>query len=415
MSLKMRLHAAASIMGTAAAAWLLLAAGDLQDAPAGIQWDRGDATALLQAIDDSRFEGLDPADYDAAGLRRAIGSGDPDQLNAVATRVGLRLAGDYLQGHVRGRARVGWHIAGPTASEPALASLLARATALDQVGDTLVELLPKHPEYRGLRDALAATPPSDTARVRSLRVNLERWRWMPRELGERHILVNVAGFSLKVIDRDGTIDERAVIVGRPATPTPQFGGTVTGVVLNPWWEVPQSIVKESVGNLVLRHPTKAKAQGYVMTRLDSGGIRVRQAPGPQNALGQMKLMMPNPFNVYLHDTPAKAKFAEPLRAFSHGCVRVKGAVDFAALLLETDPSWNRAQIDRVLASGRTTTATLGKPLPIWIGYFTVATAADGHLAYFADPYGRDAPVWKALTDGPPLQLSARDRPDQCPA
>ena len=415
MFLKMRLRATASVAGKVLAACLLLAAGNLQPAPPPIQWDRGDATALLQAIESARFEGLDPADYDAAGLRRAIESGDADQLDAVATHIGLKLAGDYLQGHARGRARVGWHIAGPAAGESILTPLLASATSRNRVGDMLVELLPTHTEYRALRDALAATPPGDTARIRSLRVNLERWRWMPRDLGERHILVNVAGFSLKVIDRDRLVDERAVIVGKPATPTPQFGSSVTGVVLNPWWEVPQSIVKESVGNLVLRQPAKARAQGYVMARLDGGGIRVRQAPGPQNALGRMKLVMPNPFNVYLHDTPAKAKFAEPVRAFSHGCVRVKGAVDFAALLLEGDPGWNRAQIDRVLASGRTTTATLGKPLPVWIGYFTVATAADGHLAFFADPYGRDAAIWKALTDGPPLQLSARDRPDQCPA
>lgn len=409
-----RVRALGSAAGVAMAASLLSAAQPAPAAPRP-QWDRADAVALIQAIDDARFEGLDPAEYDAAAVRRALAAGDPGVLNVTATRVGLTLAGDYLQGHVRGRARVDWHIAGPVASERALISLLTRATARDEVGDALMGLLPKHPEYRALRDALAATPAGDTARLRSLRVNMDRWRWMPRELGERHILVNVPGFLLKVVDRDRVVDERAVIVGKPATPTPQFGGSVTGVVLNPWWEVPQSIVRESVGNLVLRQPSRAKAQGYVMARLEGGGIRVRQAPGPQNALGQMKLIMPNPFNVYLHDTPAKAKFDAAVRAFSHGCVRVKGAIDFAALLLEGDPTWNRAQIDRVLASGRTTTALLGKPLPVWIGYFTVATAADGHLAFFADPYGRDAPVWKALSDGPPLQLSARERPDQCPA
>lgn len=409
-----RVRGLGSAAGVAVAASLLSAAQPAPPAPRP-QWDRADAVALIQAIDDARFEGLDPAEYDAAAVRRALAAGDPEVLNVTATRVGLTLAGDYLQGHVRGRARVDWHIAGPVASEPTLISLLTRATARDEVGDALLGLLPKHPEYRALRDALAATPAGDTPRLRSLRVNMERWRWMPRELGERHILVNVPGFSLKVVDRDRVVDERAVIVGKPATPTPQFGSTVSGVVLNPWWEVPQSIVKESIGNLVLRQPAKAKAQGYVMTRLEGGGIRVRQAPGPQNSLGQMKLIMPNPFNVYLHDTPAKAKFDAAARAFSHGCVRVKGAINFAALLLEGDPTWNRAQIDRVLASGRTTTAPLGKPLPVWIGYFTVATAADGHLAFFADPYGRDAPVWKALSDGPPLQLSARERPDQCPA
>lgn len=414
MSIANRFKVLAHRGGFALAAALLAAA---QPAPSGLEpkWDRTDAVALLRAIDDARFEGLDPADYDAGALRRALAEGETDYLKRVATRIGVKLAGDYLQGHVRGRDRVDWHVAGPTMSEPALTAYLARAAARDDIGSALMELLPKHPEYRALRDALAATPANDSGRIRALRVNLERWRWMPRDLGRRHILVNVAGFSLKVVDQDRIVDERAVIVGKPATPTPQFGGVVSGVVLNPWWEVPQSIVRESVGNLVLRQPAKAKAQGYVMTRLDDGGIRVRQAPGPKNALGQMKLVMPNPFNVYLHDTPAKAKFDETMRTFSHGCVRVKGAVDFAALLLEGDPAWNRAQIDRVIASGETTKAMLAKPLPVWIGYFTVATAADGHLAFFADPYGRDGPVWKALSDGPSLQLSARVRPDQCPA
>lgn len=142
-------------------------------------------------------------------------------------------------------------------------------------------------------------------------------------------------------------------------------------------------------------------------------MRVRQKPGPGNALGQMKLVMPNPFSVYLHDTPSRAKFDLDDRALSHGCIRVKGAVDFAALLLEDDPSWNRAQIDRVLAGGATTKVELRRPLPVYIGYFTAATKA-GELAYLADPYGRDAAILRELDRRAPTAIAARAE-TQCPA
>jgi murein L,D-transpeptidase YcbB/YkuD len=129
----------------------------------------------------------------------------------------------------------------------------------------------------------------------------------------------------------------------------------------------------------------------------------------------MKLVMPNPYNVYLHDTPSKSLFDRPVRAMSHGCIRVKGAVDFAALLLSDDPTWSRAQVGHVLARGASTKVPLARPLPVYVAYFTAATDAAGKVATFDDIYGRDAPVARGLAVQPRVALSAAGaRSDVCP-
>ncbi|WP_173205677.1 L,D-transpeptidase family protein [Sphingopyxis sp. BSNA05] len=154
------------------------------------------------------------------------------------------------------------------------------------------------------------------------------------------------------------------------------------MILNPWWEIPTSIVAEGIGSLVLNNPAAARRKGYVV---QNG--RYRQRPGPGNALGQMKLVMPNPYSVYLHDTPNKNLFSEPVRTFSHGCIRVGGAIDLDKTLLEgvVTPE----QIDEILASRETTRLSLAKAIPIYIAYFTAEGADDGSIRYFPDVYKRD--------------------------
>lgn len=397
----------------AVAALLAAALAGAAPEPPALHWTPRDAKALVDIIAHAGDEGLDPALYDAEGVARAARSGDAAALDAAATAAALTLAGDYWAGRVPPAARVGWHIAGPSRSEPVLRARIAAALQSGRLDATFEALLPTHDDYRALRAALAETPQSEAARRAQLRANLERWRWMPRDLGPRHVLVNVPAFSLKLVKDGRTVEERPVIVGKRSTPTPQFATAISGVILNPWWEVPKSIVAESVGSLVARHPARAAAQGYVVQRNADGSVRYRQKPGPQNALGQMKLFMPNPFSVYLHDTPARSKFDEAERAFSHGCIRVKGAVDFAALLLADDPSWTRAQIDRVLAAGDSTRVTLSRAVPVHVVYFTVATR-DGALAYYGDPYRRDAGVLGALDRRTPMAIAARST-DTCPA
>jgi murein L,D-transpeptidase YcbB/YkuD len=326
-----------------------------------------------------------------------LASGNAAALNSTATAIFMHLARDLGEGHVRPPDRVGWHLQGASMSGEAKQALLAAALSNHQVKRTLLALLPRHPEYQRLKAALAATPPRDRAAVQRLRANLERWRWMPRDLGHRFILVNVPAFELTLVEDGREVARHKIIVGKSTTPTPQFKTTVQGIQLNPSWYVPSSIVAESIGKLVRSSPETARARGFVVSK--SG---IRQRPGPDNALGEVKLVMPNPFTVYLHDTPAKQLFEEEIRAFSHGCIRTQHALDFARTLL-ADPRWDKAAIDRVVSSRVTTDIPLDRPVPVYVGYFTAASDADGEMSSFPDLYGRDGPVVAALVD--------RERPD----
>ena len=367
--------------------------------PEPIGWTRSDAGELLQLIETVGSEGLDPADYEPGRLRSALQGGDPAALDAVATALAVRLAGDFTAGHVSRESRISWHITGPSADPERLRGIVARSVAQHRITDGLRELLPRNPAYLALRTALANLAPSDVAGRELLRANLERWRWMPRDLGSRYLLVNVPSFTVDLVENGWSIAQHRIIVGKTSLPTPQFSATVTGVILNPWWNVPQSIIRESVGRLVRNHPARARAQGYVVTPRAGGGIQVSQGPGPKNSLGQMKLVMPNPFAVYLHDTPSKTLFEKPVRTFSHGCIRVDKAFDLAALLLRDVPGWDRAAIDRTVESRETTTISLPARMPVYVAYFTAVPDGAGGITRFDDIYDRDQAVIDRLTDG----------------
>lgn len=303
------------------------------------------------------------------------------------------MARDYTQGHVGPEDRLSWFIAGPALSKTAVDALMQRALGGERIRPVLAELLPSDPRYLRLRAALAATPSGDTTRLQAIRVNMERWRWLPRSLGARRLEANVPGYSVTFYDEGRAVATHRVIAGKPSTPTPQFSATVSGMVVNPWWEVPKSIVAESVGRLIRTQPATARARGYVWA---NGAVR--QRPGPTNSLGQIKLVMPNPFGVYLHDTPSKALFQRPVRALSHGCVRTENPFGLAALLLAGQAGRSRADLDRLLASGQTEKIDLATPLPVYIVYFTAEVDNDGKLLTYPDIYDRDDVVAAELVD-----------------
>lgn len=365
------------------------------------RWSPADVSELVQAISGAAADGLDPTDYDLASLQAAISSGDARQIDQSASTHFRHLASDRWEGHVRGKRRIDWHVVGPVADTAALIELEAAALAGHRVGATLDALLPTSPEYVRLKAALAKTSASDRATRIILRANMERWRWVPRDPGARYILVNVAGYTAELVDNGRIISMHRIVIGKPAKSTPQFSTAVTGVIINPWWEVPKSIVAEGIGSLLIKNPARAKARGYVRVKAEGGGTRVRQAPGLLNALGQIKLVMPNPYTVYLHDTPSIALFDEMARAFSHGCMRVDKPFDLATALLAETPGWDRARIDAALASGKTIKADLATPVPIYVVYFTARAAVDGSIVRYADVYGRDSVVEAALTDHEP--------------
>jgi murein L,D-transpeptidase YcbB/YkuD len=361
------------------------AAAPVAPVPAPANWRMNDARELLAYVQNIGTEGLNPTAYDPDRLDAAIRSGDAARVSPIATQIFLQLATDLSGGQVRGRSRVDWFMPDAGLNDEAKQRLLVQVTTRGDLTEALNGLLPVHPQYAGLRRALANTAPDDTARRDLIRTNMERWRWLPRSLGARHVLVNVPAFTAALID-DGRVTARhRAVVGAVRTPTPQLSASITAVTINPYWNVPQSIIR-----------TTSFGAGYQVTRGANGVVSVRQPPGPRNALGRVKIEMPNPHAIYLHDTPSQALFGRAARAFSHGCIRTQNVRDFAALLLAPTGRWDRAEIDDAVNTGRNQTNRLAAPIPVYIAYFTAAATSDGNIVSYADIYGRDTPVRVAL-------------------
>ena len=258
-------------------------------------------------------------------------------------------------------------------------------------------------------------------RVRQIVLTMERWRWMPPKLESEPIIVNIPQFRLFAFesnaDSEAQIRQMDVIVGKSyhSTQTPVFAGDMTYVVFRPYWEVPHDIaVREIVPKARLDPQSIAARQmeivdGYGATAtvypntavnvelLAKGSLRLRQKPGPDNSLGLIKFMLPNPYNVYLHSTPAQSLFAQSRRDFSHGCVRVGDPAGLAEYVLRNKPEWSRAKIDAAMNSGAdSVTVTLGAPIRVFIVYGTAVATEHGHIFFFDDIYGHDARLEQAL-------------------
>jgi len=340
-------------------------------------WSKADIATLKRWVDAAPLDAL-PV-ISTRTLDEAVASGDAGKTNDAATSLALSLARMHLLGAAGRSERAGWNIV-DTDSNVALEPMLENAVENDTLDTFFALLRPAQAEYSALRTAYGRA--TDGAERLTIARNMERWRWMPRSLGEDYVLVNAAAFSASVWRERAKIGTWRTIVGKKSTPTPVFSASIEGVIFNPWWEIPASIVRESVGALVRRNPSLARARGYVW-----GNGQYRQRPGPNNALGQMKLVMPNPYSVYMHDTPNKQLFDEDVRAFSHGCIRTDDAIGYAATLL--DGLRTRQEIDDIVSSLETTRINLSKPIPVYVTYFTaVSDGADG-IMLLADTYNRD--------------------------
>lgn len=222
---------------------------------------------------------------------------------------------------------------------------------------------------------------------------MERWRWLPPELGASHIMVNVPEFRVRVM-RDGQlIHETRAIVGKPESATPIFSHKMDHVIVNPSWYVPPSILKKEFLPGLAADPDYAARRGYVVTRTKGGGISVRQPPGERNALGWIKFMFPNEHAVYLHDTPNRRLFATERRAYSHGCVRVENPFALADVVLGSE--WTQERLKRLIGSGERR-INLPQPFAIHLVYNTHVVGADGKLTVFDDLYGFHRLVRQAL-------------------
>ena len=351
-------------------------------------WDVPNALDLLAAIGRAGADGLNPADYDPAGLQSAIQSGNPMLISAAATQRFNLLSNDLALGHVKKPARVDWFVTDNDLNAEKQDTLLRAALAQHSVSATLTALLPTHPQYAALKNALAATAADDAARRDRIRLNLDRWRWLPRDLGNKYIIVNVPGFYATLVEDGVNRWKQRAIAGKLSTPTPQLNATAVGVMLNPSWNVPKSIEKEAAGK-----------KGFIPIK-SADGKRVlywQQPPGPTNALGQLKFVMPNSKAIYLHDTNARSRFNDSARALSHGCIRTQHIVDLATELLGDDNgTWTPDKVQAALDSKKSVQANFVKPLPVYIVYFSSAGLNDGRIVDYRDLYGRDAKALAAL-------------------
>lgn len=262
-------------------------------------------------------------------------------------------------------------------------------------------------------------------RIEQIKANLERWRWLPSDFGERYILVNIASFTLDVIENGLSVMRMPVIVGRDYRKTPVFGADLTYLLLNPTWTVPPRLAIEDILHKVQKDP------GYLATKklrvfsdwtdkavevdpatIDWSGLtaarfpyQLRQDPSLENSLGQIAFMLPNLYSVYLHDTPERGLFERAERSFSSGCIRLSDPIALAEYLLTGDANWDRGKIIEAIEQGATQIVRLSKPMPVYVVYLTAWADHRGITHYQRDVYGRDAPLIRALAEPLPSPRS----------
>jgi murein L,D-transpeptidase YcbB/YkuD len=423
-------------------------------------WDDVTTAALLRAIDALAEEGLEPRRYHRDALLRSPGGAERDVLAtdafltaAVHRSQGVTdpqfvlpswcgpapkidvaallqaaldngtveetLAGlaPRHEGYVRLRKALaayrelersgGWPLVPPGrslrlgADDPRVAALRQRlyspdgGTHFDAALDALVRHFQEHHgiEVDGIvgPETLRALNVPAAERVRQIAVNMERWRWMPEDLGASYLIVNIAAFRLDVVEDGHSVLSMKTVVGKEYTRTPFFAARVAEVIVNPWWNVPDSIAEKELWPKQRLDPSYF-AREHLIVR----DGRIRQRPGEWNALGRLKFNMPNRYDVYLHDTPAKQLFARSFRAFSHGCIRLERPMELALYLLRDQPAWTQAAIESDIAAGTERTIRLTSPRPVYVLYWTAWVGDDGEMEFHRDHYERDGPLAAAL-------------------
>jgi murein L,D-transpeptidase YcbB/YkuD len=267
-----------------------------------------------------------------------------------------------------------------------------------------------------------------------LLINMERWRWMPEDMGEFHVWDNIPEYQARVIKRGQVVHQFKIIVGRVETQTTIFSANMRYVIFGPEWGVPDSIkIKEILPflrpsnepsffgfgggtvtdtRILEKHNLRVSANGRPVdaSQIDWSQVDIRkysfiQPSGDGNVLGAVKFRFPNKHDIYMHDTPQRELFEKTVRTFSHGCVRVQNPGRFAEVLLEEDRGWSAARVRDMMAQGGNVEVTLTKQIPVHIAYFTMVASEDGQVRSFPDIYGHDKRVAAAL-GGRPMPLEA---------
>jgi len=350
---------------------------------------------------------------------------------------------DALRQHRSLAERGGWPqvpeagVLKPGERSPRVIDLRARLAATDglenvpgdpELFDDGVEQSVKRFQQRHFLDADGKVGPKTVEalnvpiedRMDQIRASLERLRWIFRDVPNDFIVTDIAGFQLYLFRDRTRVWTTRIQVGKPYHATPVFKDKMTYLVLNPTWTVPPGILRKETLPAIRRDPDYLKNKNMSVIRSDGSVVDpstidfngkfpygIRQEPGPGNALGRVKFIFPNPYFVYLHDTPSKSLFGRSARAFSHGCIRTEDPLDLAALLLEDKEGWDRARIDTVVDSAKMTTVTLAEPLTVFLLYWTAEVGEDGIIGFREDIYNRDARIIDGLNA--PFKFKAPSR------
>jgi murein L,D-transpeptidase YcbB/YkuD len=364
---------------------------------------------------DALLEDLTPSNRVYQALRQLLaryrtiaeGGGWPRVDSSRTLEVGMT---DPAVRALRARLVATGDLGGSAAASPVFDGVLDAAVQRFQRRHGLkVDGIVGRKTYRALNVPVAT-------RIRQIAVNMERWRWLPADLGKRSVRVNIAGFRVQVVrDGESVLSMRAV-VGTPYRKTPVFTGRMTYLDFNPTWTVPPTILRQDIlpklranagylaeNDMTLYAGWHADADVIDPTTIDWSRVaaatfpyRIVQAPGPANPLGRVKFMFPNKHHVYLHDTPEAAQFDKAVRTFSSGCIRIEKPLELATVLLDGVRGWSRDRIAELMASGKRKRVRLPDPWPVHVTYTTVWRAADGTPHFRNDIYGRDERLARKL-------------------
>lgn len=366
-------------------------------------------SAILQSLDALYAHGLDPARY-------TVGAASPRGAWLLAA-AHLRRGALYAE-TLKPRQEADTALAETFDALPTDSDAEAYSAALDALAPTsslyaaLQAELGQH-QQSPLTSAQAEAAAAAQARIASLRASLERLRWLPRENTERQIYANIPTFEVVALAGDTEVSRHVAIFGEEDRQTPEFSDSITYLEFSPWWNVPASMARRDKLPDFQSDPGQIEELGYKVFDASGEGVnaaninwdsvsaddfpyRLRQAPGPENALGQVKIMFPNEHAIYLHDTPHTALFDQSDRALSAGCIRVEDIAALSEWLLEDTSGWGKAEIAAAKGSGTETRANLAAPVSIHMVYLTAFPAADGGITYAPDVYGLDAALLPAL-------------------
>ena len=389
------------------------------------------ARALMTAFQNAALKGLDPKDYDAWRWNR---SQTGDQCFDLALTIStMRYVHDLSSGKVEPELfAFGLHF------DQSKIGLAAEARILSSSADVAAELRRLEPPFDGywrteqaLARYLAAarnnTDPAPASkrplpvRIRQLQLVLERWRWVPHSFPRPPLVVNIPEFRLRAYDDHYRPElEMKVVVGKAYRhKTPVFSAEMTALIFRPYWDVPLNIQREELAPKIAEDPAYLASNDYeivdahrkvvsrdavtadMLDQLRTGELFIRQIPGDKNALGFVKFLIPNPYDVYLHGTPAKALFLRSRRDFSHGCIRVENPDQLAQWALQGLPGWDMDRIHEAERGRESIQVPLDQPIPVLIVYGTAVARPNGEVEFFDDIYGHDRALEQVLDHGYP--------------